>query len=190
MKKHISIKASSCVDMIDAFQSRISELDPSYVASAQTINAAEEGADVVRYPNGEIVPDNSPDMDKFLDYNFGTDRNMDNGSYTTAEKQRAVDYWFKKHEPAPKEVYGADSDNVDTSAVDEAYIDDMMQYVADETVDPSIGSTCSWRVEGTNLIIILASLDSDSVDEYTCPLADLTGDINTDIDYILESVQQ
>lgn len=57
--------------------------------------------EAVYYPNGEIVPENSVDMDKFLDYNFGTDRNKDNSSFTTEEKQRAVDYWFEKHEPSP-----------------------------------------------------------------------------------------
>lgn len=57
--------------------------------------------EAVYYPNGEIVPENSVDMDKFLDYNFGTDRDRDNSSFTTEEKQRAVDYWFKKHEPSP-----------------------------------------------------------------------------------------
>lgn len=57
--------------------------------------------EAVYYPNGEIVPEDSIDMDKYLDYNFGKDRDKDNSTFTTEEKQRAVDYWFKKHEPSP-----------------------------------------------------------------------------------------
>lgn len=57
--------------------------------------------EAVYYPNGAVVREDSVDMDKFLDYNFGTDRNKDNSSFTTEEKQRAVDYWFKEHEPSP-----------------------------------------------------------------------------------------
>lgn len=50
----------------------------------------------VYYPNGKEVTD--IDLDTYLDYNFGTDRDKDNSKYTTEEKQRSVDYWFKKHD--------------------------------------------------------------------------------------------
>ena len=53
--------------------------------------------DAVYYGNGEIVPEGSVDMDKALDYQFGTDRNPDNSTFTRDEKQRAIDYWEKKH---------------------------------------------------------------------------------------------
>jgi hypothetical protein len=48
----------------------------------------------ITYPNG--MPVSEIDLEKALDYNFGTDRDKDINSYTTEEKQRAVNYWVKK----------------------------------------------------------------------------------------------
>ena len=53
----------------------------------------------VVYPNGEKVTD--IDLDKALDYQYGTDRDQDNSKYTDEEKQKAVDYWMKKTDPSP-----------------------------------------------------------------------------------------
>ena len=54
---------------------------------------------VIRYPNGMEVTD--VDLDRALDYQYGTDRNMDNSKYTDEEKQRAVTYWINKTNPNP-----------------------------------------------------------------------------------------
>ena len=50
----------------------------------------------VKYPNGELVTD--IDLDTYLDYYYGEDRDRDNNNYSVREKQRATDYWFKKHD--------------------------------------------------------------------------------------------
>lgn len=52
--------------------------------------------DKVCYPNGVECKDDSVDMDKALDYQYGTDRDKDNSKYTTEEKQRALNYWIEK----------------------------------------------------------------------------------------------
>lgn len=52
--------------------------------------------EAVKYPNGQECRDDSVDMDKALDYMFGTDRDPDINSYTEDEKQRAVNYWLEK----------------------------------------------------------------------------------------------
>lgn len=140
MKKHIRIKAASCLDMINAFQHKISELDPNYVESAETIDASACEEKV-----GASCNDKKTDV--------------------TAEEY----------------IQGADGE------VDETYVDEMMQYVADETVI-SNDAVCSWRVEDDMLIFVLAGLNTDFVDEYSCPLTDLTGDIDTDMDYILSAI--
>ena len=54
---------------------------------------------IIRYPNGMEVTD--VDLDAALSYMYGTDRNMDNSTYTDEEKQRAVDYWMEKTDPSP-----------------------------------------------------------------------------------------
>ena len=54
---------------------------------------------VIRYPNGMEVTD--VDLDRALDYQYGTDRDMDNSKYTDEEKQRAVTYWTNKTNPNP-----------------------------------------------------------------------------------------
>jgi hypothetical protein len=58
----------------------------------------------VYYPNGVEVPDDSVDMDKALDFMFGTDRDSDLRSYTQSEKQRAINYWIKKTDDYIKRV--------------------------------------------------------------------------------------
>lgn len=57
---------------------------------------------VIRYPNGMEVTD--IDLDKALDYQYGTDRDKDNSEYTDDEKQKAVTYWMKKTDPSPYDV--------------------------------------------------------------------------------------
>lgn len=69
---------------------------------------------IIRYPNGMEVTD--VDLDTALSYMYGIDRNMDNSVYTDEEKQRAVDYWIKKTEPAPQ-------DNLNEGAVKEVAMD-------------------------------------------------------------------
>lgn len=54
---------------------------------------------VIRYPNGMEVTD--IDLDKALDYQYGTDRDKDNSKYTDDEKQKAVTYWIKKTDTSP-----------------------------------------------------------------------------------------
>lgn len=55
----------------------------------------------VTYPNGAECHDDSVDMDKALDYQYGTDRDPDNSHYTEQEKQKALNYWMDKHDPRP-----------------------------------------------------------------------------------------
>lgn len=62
-----------------------------------------EGEDKVYYPNGVECKDNSVDMDKALDYQYGTDRDKDNSKYTAEEKQRALNYWIWKADSLNKE---------------------------------------------------------------------------------------
>ena len=52
----------------------------------------------VVYPNGEPVTD--VDLDKALDYMYGTDRSPE-WTYTDAEMQRAIYYWMDKTDPHP-----------------------------------------------------------------------------------------
>lgn len=53
----------------------------------------------VKYPNGQPVTD--IDLDKALDYQYGTDRDKNNSTYSDEEKQRAVNYWMDKTDPRP-----------------------------------------------------------------------------------------
>lgn len=55
----------------------------------------------VTYPNGVECRNDSVDMDKALDYQYGTDRDPDNSHYTEQEKQKALNYWIDKYEPRP-----------------------------------------------------------------------------------------
>ena len=55
----------------------------------------------VKLPTGKIIDINSPEMNRFLDYNYGTDRDKDNTHYTQEEMQKSVDYWFRKVESDP-----------------------------------------------------------------------------------------
>lgn len=71
----------------------------------ENLQKLHESDNKVYYPNGMIVPEGSPDMDRVLTYMYGYDRDMDNSHYTTDEKQKAVDYWIKKNEP---DVYEKD----------------------------------------------------------------------------------
>lgn len=68
------------------------------------------GLDKVYYPNGVECKDNSVDMDKALDYQYGTDRDKDNSKYTAEEKQRALNYWIGKTDSLNKEPIKEDAD--------------------------------------------------------------------------------
>lgn len=68
---------------------------------------------VIRYPNGMEVTD--IDLDKALDYQYGTDRDKDNSKYTDDEKQKAVTYWIKKTDSSP---YEDSTDNLEESRED------------------------------------------------------------------------
>lgn len=76
----------------------------------------------VYYPNGKEVTD--IDLDTYLDYNFGTDRDKDNSKYTTEEKQRSVDYWFKKHDT----IRGSESTEVINSGYSPDLLNDLVNY--------------------------------------------------------------
>lgn len=65
---------------------------------------------IIRYPNGMEATD--VDLDRALDYQYGTDRDKDNSKYTDDEKQRAVTYWIKKTNPSP---YDDSIDDLDES---------------------------------------------------------------------------
>lgn len=71
---------------------------------------------LIRYPNGMEVTD--IDLDKALDYQYGTDRDKDNSKYTDDEKQKAVDYWIKKTEPSPYDVSKEEVEPVEESKED------------------------------------------------------------------------
>ena len=62
---------------------------------------------IIRYPNGMEVTD--IDLDRALDYQYGTDRDKDNSKYTDDEKQRAVNYWIKKTDSSPYDESKVDS---------------------------------------------------------------------------------
>ncbi len=76
----------------------------------------------VYYPNGKEVTD--IDLDTYLDYNFGTDRDKDNSKYTTEEKQRSVDYWFKKHDT----IRGSESTEVVNSGYSPELLNELVNY--------------------------------------------------------------
>lgn len=80
-------------------------------------------------------------------------------------------------------------DNFTDLNIDDEYIDTLMSEVADETtmleINPGI---CTWDITDTTIVFIITGFNGDSIDEYTCPIADLTGDINTDLNYILDSI--
>lgn len=87
--------------------------------------------DEVYYPNGEVVPEDSVDMDNILDYQFGEDRDPDNSHYTTEEKQRAVDYYFRKEMKYAK----ANSDTDDKIFIED--IEDIIDGLEDNGYDLS-----------------------------------------------------
>ena len=62
---------------------------------------------IIRYPNGMEATD--VDLDRALDYQYGTDRDKDNSKYTDDEKQRAVNYWIKKTDSSPYNESKVDS---------------------------------------------------------------------------------
>jgi hypothetical protein len=72
--------------------------------------------------------------------------------------------------------------------LDDSYIDELMQYVADETVVEPYNATCTWDIDTDNVTFVLTSFDGNSIEEYTVPKTDLSGSIDQDIDYIMESI--
>ena len=76
----------------------------------------------VYYPNGKEVTD--IDLDTYLDYNFGTDLDKDNSKYTTEEKQRSVDYWFKKHDT----IRGSEYTEVVNSGYSPELLNELVNY--------------------------------------------------------------
>ena len=99
-----------------------------------TLSALEES---VRYPNGEEVTD--IDLDKALDYQYGTDRDPDNSKYTEEEKQKAVNYWLKKTDPSP----------YDESLTEDS--DDNGPYSYKETEAELQSLTQNWTIEKDQL---------------------------------------
>ena len=79
---------------------------------------------VIRYPNGMEVTD--VDLDRALDYQYGTDRDMDNSKYTDEEKQRAVTYWINKTDPNPYHTTYADDRHNKWSIEDGNCLDEAM----------------------------------------------------------------
>lgn len=146
MKKHIVIKSASCLDMINAINSKIRELDPSAVMSSKN-------------------PDNCNSCNT-----CGCQDNVQGSNDCSDCNQNYIQ--------------GSDS------VIDDNYIDEIMQSVADETVSLEVPAVCSWRIEGRKIVFVLTGIDEDFVDEYTCPIMDLTGDIGVDIDYILSAINE
>lgn len=80
----------------------------------------------VRYPNGEVCRDDSVDMDRALDYQYGTDRDPDNSHYTKDEKQRALTYYIEKHDgDRPLRESGDFSDEITPG---DTFIEDGVEY--------------------------------------------------------------
>lgn len=214
MVKHISIKAASCLDMINALNSRIAELDPNYVGASK---CSDNKTEVTATEDGFLSEDEMYGIDRngtdeevaiaAISYNLGIPWSEAADEYPNidaAKLQEYIDYYLDRDLPvkerlerrnarnAAKSVEGSEIQDQEyingaEGDISEEYVDDMMQYVADKTV-ASLDSTCSWEVNNGNLIFIVAGLESETVDEYTCPLADLTGDVDTDVDYILRAI--
>ena len=77
---------------------------------------------VIRYPNGMEVTD--IDLDKALDYQYGTDRDKDNSKYADDEKQKAVTYWIKKTDISPYDV-SKEEVEIDDNPLEEAAVKDI-----------------------------------------------------------------
>lgn len=69
------------------------------VSKASVLDESESINESIKYPNGMSVSD--IDLDKALDYQYGTDRDKNNSTYSDEEKQRAVNYWMDKTDPRP-----------------------------------------------------------------------------------------
>lgn len=128
MKKHIRIKAASCLDMIHAINSKISELDPNYVSGVDAATCNSDGKQEIK------------------------------------------------------------ADDIIDTYIDEAYVDEMMQYVADETASLDPPAVCTWHVDGDILTFVVTGIEDDRIDEYSCPLTDLTGDVESDVAYIADAI--
>ena len=116
------------ISQYDSYESWFKDIEQYLYEIYSDTEDITSSTDEVYYPNGQVVPDDSVDMDKFLDYNFGTDRDPDNSHYTTEEKQRAVDYYFKK-----EQKYAKASSNTD----DKVFIEDIIDGLEDNGYDLS-----------------------------------------------------
>lgn len=114
------------ISQYDSYESWFKDIEQYLYEIYSDTEDITSSTDEVYYPNGQVVPDDSVDMDKFLDYNFGTDRDPDNSHYTTEEKQRAVDYYFKK-----EQKYAKASSNTD----DKVFIEDIIDGLEDNGYD-------------------------------------------------------
>lgn len=75
------------------------EIDEDDIIEEEYNEGSESSDKEVVYPNGMPVTD--VDLDTALDYQYGTDRDPDNSTYTNDEKQRAVYFWLDKTDPRP-----------------------------------------------------------------------------------------
>lgn len=108
----------------------------------------------VKYPNGMDVPEDSVDLDKALDYQFGTDRDKDNSHYTEEEKQKAINYWIKKtdsmHESEEEDIEDESPEEVvqseEAEEFDQEYADarqelhDELEDKYEDSEDPEVQS--------------------------------------------------
>ena len=99
---------------------------------------------VIRYPNGMEVTD--IDLDKALDYQYGTDRDKDNSEYTDDEKQKAVTYWMKKTDPNPYDVSKEKVEPLEESA--EPVTEDMSDGWDEELISDIDGADVLEDIEG------------------------------------------
>lgn len=143
MKKYVKVSASSCVDMINAFNTRLMELDPTQIDGSVSNDCDKK--EVVEGAEGD-----------YSDYNDIT-------------------------EDSVREDFG----------LNDQYIQDLMSYIADETAsDEANPRVCTWRTENDNIIFVLTGIEDEYIEEFTCPISDLTGDIDQDSSYIIDATKE
>lgn len=138
-------------EMCDAYDS--GEYSPAYIGKdisdilileylPRDVESCDKVSSSVTYPNGVEVSD--IDLDTYLDYNFGEDRDRDNSKYTDEEKQRAVNYWFAKQDiydrplKYKKSAYEYDVNKVESSTDFDDWYDsltDSQQSTIDDIAD-------------------------------------------------------
>ena len=211
MKKHIVVKAASCLDMIHAINSKIQEFDPDYVGGSEVINASEDGnspayywmvkyTDVMKNVHKIAFPLDTSDfseaeqeMDAYISEPYIKAILL--GKLEGHLKDQLLNDGFKIVASCNNSCNDTDckqtvtaEDDITRAAVDEDYIDEIMPYIADETASLDPPCSCTWRVEGDELVFVVAGIQTDTVEEYRCPLSDLTGEIEADVAYIAMSI--